>query len=296
MEFVGKSTNGIQLLDMQHIPEMTTVERIAYVYDVSLGVSKLEDGFVKFFLKDCNAAVTAAVMFNVEKFFESGMKASAFKGKPIRFKCMAQEFNGRLSLVIDGNYGVSIYDGPFEYERFIGKLDSDVVSVQAELGKLEPGIEFIIDPEWNMLSLEKVGKGRVGAYAKMVELAYAYLKHTDGLMSDEDYKVLLSVFSDVSDFYFRFLKKEQAVEVIGSLHAYPLMNQLSQKRMNDGNRVVYLDALGAVIGADSPKHLIAHLIKDAFNAARHTVELSVQFQTMPIGTKSFIGGVAISKY
>ena len=130
MEFVGKSTNGIQLLDMQHIPEMTTVERIAYVYDVSLGVSKLEDGFVKFFLKDCNAAVTTAVMFNVEKFFESGMKASAFKGKPIRFKCMAQEFNGRLSLVIDGNYGVSIYDGPFEYERFIGKLDSDVVSVQ----------------------------------------------------------------------------------------------------------------------------------------------------------------------
>lgn len=292
----GNGSNGIEYLNMNSIPEFRTVERVAYVHDVSLGVTKLEDGFVKFYLKDCNANLTTAVMFGVEEFALSGMKATAFKHKPIKFKCVAQEFKGRLSLVIDGASGVSLYDGPFEYEKFIGVIKSDCEFMKNTMG--DCGIEFNSANfiEWTKTPLEEIGRGRIGGYAKVAEIAFAECYRAGTLLPPEELKSFLSVFNTVSDFYFRYIKKRQTLEIIDTLNAYPFMTQIAQKLSDDDTKTLCMDAFSALVGIDTPKHLFAHLIEDAFNTAKKSLVLILQYEAMPLGSKNFVGGVELSKY
>ena len=66
-------------LDISKLKEFEQITTIAYVHDVSVGRTKMESGFVKLFLKDCNSNVVSAILFDVENFVFSGINIMQFK-------------------------------------------------------------------------------------------------------------------------------------------------------------------------------------------------------------------------
>ena len=190
MESYGRSINDAKVakyLDMNGIPEAVAVDRLAYVHDVSLGNTKYGDGFITFFLKDCNAKIVTARLFNVADAMMSGMSIAGFKHKPVQLRCVAQEFNGSLSLIIDGVSGISVYDGEFDFDRFIGRVNSDLTEVEAA------GVE--VDSAWKRIPVEGIADGKLGGYARVVELAFGCIKP---FMNEE----MAGIFSEVANYYF----------------------------------------------------------------------------------------------
>ena len=303
---VGSSLNNVinkdaeLYLDMNNVPEYKLIERVAYVHDVVLKTSKYDSGFATFILKDVNANTVAARLFDVEDFMLSGIKATAFKHKPVKFKCTVQEFNGTLSIIIDGKTGISLWDGDFDYARFIGKvnfsLERPINSLIERFGSenLEGFMSTGTYPkEWETASLEALCNGRVGAYAKFAEIV---VKSIAPLLTQENASDLLSIMSVTLEHYFEYLKKRQATDFIGTLSAFDDLNYVNNKYSESNNKLIYLDALMAVIGTEKPLHLYAHTVSAAFTYAKTVLNLRTKFEGMPLGTKTFIGGVELSKY
>lgn len=303
---VGNSLNNViskdaeLYLDMSNIPEYKLIERVAYVHDVVLKTSKYDSGFATFILKDVHANTVAARLFDVEDFMLSGVKATAFKHKPVKFKCTVQEFNGALSIIIDGKTGISLWDGEFDYARFIGKVDFNLQRPMSNLierfgaENLEGFMSTGTYPkEWETTSLEALCNGRVGAYAKFAEIV---IKCIAPLLTQENATEMLSVLSVTLEHYFNYLKKRQATDFIGTLSAFDDLNYVNNKYSESNNKLLYLDTLMAVIGTEKPLHLYAHTILSAFNYAKTALNLRTKFEGMPLGTKTFIGGVELSKY
>lgn len=296
METVGNGINSngnSEYLNINNLPEGIPVTRIAYVHDCKLGVSRFEDGYVTFFLKDCNANVINAVLFNVEDFMQSGVKVTAFKHKAVKFKCIMQEYRGRKSLVIDGKEGVSLYDGPFDYAAFVGKIDSDLTQFTDALN--DAGIDCNT-LDWSTTALSELGKGRCGAYSRFIELAFGTCAPVYNSLDLKDAVEFLNVFCVTAEYYFRYLKTRQATEIIGTLSVYELLSRISVRYADVAEKTLYLDALCAVVGSDKPHHLYAHLLKNAFDNARMTLTLQMHFESMPEMSKSYVGGVELSKY
>lgn len=296
MESIGRSTNleyNSKYLDVNKLVEGIVFHGVAYVHDVSLGMSKFESGFVKFFLKDCNANVITATLFDVEDFMMSGISVAALRHKAIEFKGATQEYRGRKSIVIDGREPVKVYDGEFDYARFIGTVKSDLSDFERTCVDADITIDNV---NWEKTSFDELCRGKCGAYSRFIELSFGTCKPMLNAFTDEERKEFLSTFVITAENYFKYLKKHQNIEVIGSLGVYELLSCISSKYADDNAKMIYLDTLSAVVGADKPKHLYAHLIKEAFDTARFTLTLQSQYETMPIGTKMHVGGVDLSKY
>lgn len=292
MESYGRSINGgmQKELDMTKIPEAVPVTKLAYVHDVKLGRTKYDSGFITFLLKDCHAKIVPARLFDVADAMMNGISIAGFKHKPVELRCIAQAFNGSLSLVIDGATGIKVYDGDFDYDMFIGKVESDLTDYREALkGAVADVDENWISRDWSRMPLESVADGKIGGYAKVVEIAFSALKPQ---MTDE----LLQAFTVTASYYYEYLKTKQTMDVLGSLSAYKYLNTVTQRFSESESKLVYLDCLRSTIEMDKPLHLYAHLVKGAFRFAEQSLLLSQRFETQASGTKSYVGGVELSKY
>lgn len=296
MESLGNSAKNESVqkyLNLSTMPEFKPFECLAYVHDVSLGVSKFDSGFIRFFVKDCKANITTATLFDVENFLLSGIDAMAFKHKAVKLTAVAQEYRGRKTLIIDGVKGITLYDGEFDYSKFVGRVDYDLTGVESMVERTGISLDT---GEWLAEPIDTLMKGRNGGYCRLIEVVGGILQSVAGGMSDKDVKELETAFMVVANYYYRYLKRFQHLEGIGELGVYSLVNQLNAQYNGDDSVTVYIDALLAVTGAAKPRHLIAHVISNAFTMAKQTLELTVAFETVPMGMKCYVGGVELSKY
>lgn len=278
---------SVNYLNLKKIREYKEDEYVAYVHDVSIGETRYNDGFVKFFLKDCNSNIVIARLFNVEDFMLSGVNAAAFKHKPVIFRGIAQVFNGSISIVISGKTGIKVYDGDFDYSKFIGKLEVDL----SDLEKAASSLGFSLPNQWFTVPLGNLACGKVGGFAKIVEVSHNCLK-----TFLEGEPQLLPIFLVTMDYWHRYLKSKQNTEVFDYLDSYDYAMQINTRFADDDNKMIYLDAFNAVIGAKKPRHLFAHLIKNAVDFAISNVSLQIKFDSQVLATTCSVGGVELSKY
>lgn len=288
IERVTKSDT--KYLDLNNVREFVEEEYLAYVQDVVIGETRYNDGFIKFFLKDCNSNVVVARLFNVEDFMLSGVNTAAFKRKPVVFRGVAQPFNGSISLVISGKYGIKVYDGEFDYSRFIGSVKSNLLPFYDALANAD--IEYSPNPEWETMSLGNVAGGRAGGFAKLVEVSFGCIAP---FVQEED-KELVPAFYVTMEHYYRYLKDKQSTSVVGYLDTYDYAMQINAKYSEDNSKLLYLDAFNSVVGSKKPRHFYAHLIKNAVDFATVNLGLQIRFSTQLLATTSSIGGVELSKY
>lgn len=278
-------------LDMKHIQECCELTKIAYVHDISFGQTKYQDGFIKFFLKDCNSEIVVARLFRPENFMLSGVNAASFKHKPVIFKCVAQAFNGSLSLVLCGDPAIQVYQGEFDYKQFIGQAEFDLSALQQFYNEIDP--DWVPPVKWGTSSVDSILNGKAGGFARLAECAFSCLIP---FLTENNANELLPSFVIAMENWFDYIQIAQNTEVVGSLPAYDILQTISTRYCNDNNKLLYLDCTRAVIGTDKPMHFFAHLIKDAVTYSKKMLQLSDKFSTQLLGTKCFTGGVELSKY
>lgn len=281
-------------LDISKLKEFEQITTIAYVHDVSVGRTKMESGFVKLFLKDCNSNVVSAILFDVENFVFSGINIMQFKHRAVQLRCLVQNFKGQISLLIDGETGIKLYDDEFDYNRFVGRMDSDLSIVTEDAKRLVA--DFIDVESWKNTQIDEIASGAIGAYGRVVELAYCKVDKYAGYFAGDDARDLRMSFLVTAEWYFRYLKKQQFVSVVGAVTAYPCMQAISQVLENDNCKIVALDSFSAVVGLSAPKHLFAHLINNAFSSVLLEMKLINRYGSMPVATTVYVGGVELSKY
>lgn len=279
-------------LRVSELCENLNYTKVAYVMDTDVGVSKTESGYAKFYLKDANATVVTAFLFSVQDFANSGIKLSMMKGKPVLVTFVPQVYHGRVSLIIDGQQGIRVWDGEFEQSIFIGKVEYNeqliVKSAQAVLADWEFPAEFRIFTD------NRLGQGREGAYPRVIEMALRTLAGYTGSVPDG--KGLLRVFFALVDANFKLMRLKQKFDFLTDAKVFDVVNEICQKYHDDEFYPVVVDGVRALAGFGKPTHLYSILSLEVMRQAEHVLNLIIVNEGLVTGTSIETGGVVLSKY
>ena len=294
MNSLSENVTETAYLDILNLAEYQEATALAYVQDVRVGITKFDSGFVTFYLRDVNANVITARLFDVADFMMSGVNANAFKGKAVKLTFICQIFNGTKQLVISGTSGIEVYSGEFDYSRFIGEIKCDT-SILESVGKSCFGNDWNLLAEYKYFSCDSLGKGRVGAFIKIFDLALSSLSsYTD--FDNLDVKELYYTFFSSMQEYFYLLKNKKTYADISSLLIYDVMSKISSKYDGRDEKLLIIDTVRALSGFEKPLGLIPKLIYDAVTMAKKHVDLILVNNTLPIGTSVNVGGDSLLKY
>jgi hypothetical protein len=282
-------------LDISKLVEGLTYEKVALVTSADASLTKANTGFAKFYLKDLNANVVTAYLFDVENFAFCGVKLSGFKNRPVILKFVVQHFNGGLSLVVDREYGIKVYDGEFDRGRFIGKYDIDEGMVKSMASRCF-GSKWEFPVEYRVRAFSNIGQGRVGAFGKLVELSLHQLNGYLSLSGVVE-KDLLGVFFVATEFYFRILEAREVYGFLEGVKSLEIISSLNQYDYWDSEmKAIVIDTVMPLAGLGKPKHLYSHLIHNAVQMSADAMNLILANNRMIVGASSNIGGVLLSKY
>lgn len=289
----GNTDDGY--LRLSDLTEGLPYTKIAYVLNSDARVSKTNSGFAKFFLKDVDANVVSAFLFDVKDFVFSGLKISQFKGKAVKVNFVPQVFNGRYSLVIDGELGIQEYTGEFDRKRFVGEIKYFADTI-IKLGKLVYGEDWEIPPEYRISAFDSIGQGKSGAFLKMMEIAAGSLVTYRTMLGNGDFLVLLKVFFAVMEAEHKVLKCKQNTEIMEDVGIFSVFESLSRKYREDAHFHIILDAVKSVCGYGSGKSLYSHLVLNAIEQAGYNIDLVLTNNTLIVGAATKVGGVDLLKY
>lgn len=288
------NTNDI-FLDVSKLVEGLIYERVALVISANAGTTKTNSGFARFYLKDINSNVVCARLFDVKDFVSCGINLAEFKNRPVKLRFIAQGFNGGLSLIVDGEYGIKSYDGDFDRSKFIGSysFNSDVI----ELFARDCGMpaDWTLPVEYKVASFQEIGQGRVGAFAKMVEICSRCLSGylaLDGVDRDE----LAQAFFVTIECYYRLLKAKEVYGFLEDIKAFDIVSGIDTMSYNKELKAIVLDCVRPLAGFGHPKHLFSHLINNSINNAIANLDLVLCNNQLIVGASTKIGGVSLSKF
>lgn len=282
----------VEYLDINSLVLNTAYTRLALVTGATTGLSKLEQGFVTFYLKDCNANVVAARLFNVADWVNSGINALQFKKRPVKLRFIAQEFNNRISLVIDGVEGIELWNGNFDYDRFVGRVAYN----KEALDKLYDKILHQSFPiAFSNTSISSLGSGRIGALPKVIELVSNYLMAL-GDLPDCKVDEMLNVYLNAMQVYGEILINTEKYESLSTNMLFDLLATANVQYRSDPNYDIIMDTARALAKVSKPGHLYANIIQRATELAVTTVNMAITSGNMVLGAKASVGGGDLLKY
>lgn len=287
-------TPEIPYLDITELQEGLTYDRVALVTSADPGLTKQNSGFARFFLKDVNSNVVCARLFDVRDFATCGVQLTSFRNKPVKLKFIAQEFNGSMSLIIDGSEGISLWDGEFDTAKFVGRINYDLTNILA-VGKSIFGDDWVPNPEWETASIDSIGQGRVGAFMRVFDMSLAKLMGFTGI-SGVQTKDLMKTFYVAIEALFNAKKNINRYGVLEPVKSFDHLVFLNQKYNSDELRGVLLDTVKSIMGLGKPTHLYSHLVLRAINGSINDLELVLRNNAMVLGTSTIVGGVSLSKF
>lgn len=282
-------------LDASKLVEGIVYERVALVVDANAGLTRFNSGFTRFFLKDVNANVVCARLFDVKDFETCGIKLAEFRNKPVKLKFYAQKYNGNMSLVVDGDYGIKVYTGIFDRARFIGKYDFNVDAIVSLANWCFGGSGWKFPVEYGMASFTEIGQGRVGAFAKVMEMSFATLSgclQLQGVNGKELIRVAFTVF----ECYYRLLKAKETYGFLEEVKAFDILIGIDGMDIDRELRAVIVNCVKPLANFGHATHLYSHLINSAVNNAVFTLELVLQNNSLIVGATTEVGGMPLSKF
>lgn len=296
------SDTSVRNLNLDSLIVGEEVDCVAYVMSVDLRMAKTEKGFAVFYLKDENANVVVARLFDVADYMNSGSTALAFEGKPIRFCAKVQEFGGSISLVINGAVGVTLYTGDFDYKRFIGTVSSDLAMAEQLYTKLFYGDQLPVALYQNF-GIKFLAQGRIGAFARLLEITLGSVLSAAELPG-VDLEKLAKVFFLVMKEYYSILITYETQGHLVRMLLYK--NYAGVAAMCGDLSVFVIDTLQAMFEGKKPQSLYANIITEWLTSSLHMLNLVYGASTIPNGAKSRVfltdflgnqsGGVEVLKY
>lgn len=287
------------LLDISCISDGQFLDCLAYVQSCNVKMSKIGSPFVTFYLKDKNANMITARLFDASK--ESLEIAQVFNRRPVHLHAEVQIYGGSYSLIIDESAGISVYNGDFDYSAFIGKYDVDL-STATTIYKSVMGSELPKEM-YESLSVDFLGSGKVGAFAKIYDIALSNIMFLEGI-NGIDVRELTKVFFIVMHQYYLILNH---YNTFGPLERLKLIEEYNNVHCDQDYQYVVLDTLRSLCENTKPLHLYSHVIKNAVSKANQTLQLIETNNTLVSGASTQVyftdmlgnpvsGGVELLKY
>lgn len=289
-----KISKGDNYLRLSELVEGVVYERVALVTSTSAGLAKTNTGFVKFFLKDIDANVVVAFLFDVAQFTFAGLQLAAFKGKPVILRFVPQIYNGKISLIIDAEYGIKEWTGDFDRKQFIGEIKFNEKIIN-KFGQSVFGSDWELPIEYTTISIDSIAGGKSGGLCKVLELVILQLKGYQSLVLDE-WKLLCRSTLIAFDVLFSCERARQNAGVLEDVKIFDIILIAINKYREDPYYGVLLDVTRAISGEAPPKHLISHLIVDSVNQAKNSINLISTYNSMIVGATTDVGGALLSKF
>lgn len=255
---------GIPLLDVSCISEGQKLDCLAFVQSCNVKTSRIGKPFATFYLKDRNATMIAARLFDIG---EAKNITSIFARHPVHVVAEVQVYNGSYSLVINGDQGITIYNGDFDYESFVGHYDVDLTEASMIYNRLT-GKQLPVSM-YTSVSIEFLGSGKVGAFAKIFDMALSNILFVDGVTGIEQ-DILLEVFFTVMHNYYLILHR---YHMFGPLEKLMLHEEYSSVDCEKDKRYIVIDTLRSLCENTKPLHLYSHIIFNAVTQANKTLQL-----------------------
>ena len=278
MDSFDKSKNS--LLDISTLQSgVYATNVIAYLQSFSTGVSRLEENYFTFFLKDKNGRVISARQFNVKDVVTTGFLASNFKGKLVYVNFMPQVFNGSLSLIVDD---VRLCNEPIDTRMFIGVIEKseDYLKVSNNI-LAKKGVKAEFPISISQEAFLGVYQGRYGGYSKFI---YNVIKWMDSVCSNYrelDNKGLLITYH-VLDLYKRYRQRKNTLDFVTIKEKLKLLN--GAREIEDENVCnIVMDTMSALMDMSKPEHIYANLIYDCINNVLATDDMINLWTSVPGG-------------
>lgn len=280
-------------LDILQLKEGETYTRLCYVTGIKSGLTKMEKGFFTFYVKDKNANIIAARLFNIADFIHSGFVANAFVDKPVKLTFMAQKYNGGWSLVIEE---IELWTGDFDYSSFIGQVECVDDTLKSILGLIyenEVDIQSTLDL-YRTKRFDSVCGGRVGGFLLLAEhTAAALLRLYDFDFMDKN---LLKTYLISISAYYDYLTIVEKYPIIQMSEVLKLFNKVSVMNKDVDCLEEVLDTCRALFNLGKPQHLYSHLITNAINNNIKMYDMLYRYNSMPAGCTTYIGGETLLRY
>lgn len=269
MNFSGDSMSGKsnKELNIRTLVEGVETTAVCLVTKVTAGLTKIETGFFTFYVKDVNANVIAARMFDVGDYIKSGFIAKAFENKPVKITFIPQIFNGSWSLIVKE---ITSYKGDFDYESFRGvvKVNSAVVENKFEL--VFP--DKLLNPDYYSISFSSVCNGKCGGFLKLINAVARDLENYDNIDGVTDKDKYLVFFYTVKA-YFTLLKKKEEFEIVNQTDLCNVLLRIDQETQDFSMHSQIMDSCRAILGFGEPQHILSHVIYDSIMSENYRFAL-----------------------
>lgn len=281
----SKPDNSKQYLNIGELQLDSRYSKLAYVQDVTDGISKMQQGFFTFILKDCKGDSISARLFNVNNFFEVGQKARMLKGRLVKVEFYVQEFNGSLSLVL---CSIDISDDEFNHKDFIGCIDN-FDTICENIKHLENS-DVIANA-----SLTKFMGGKVGGFALFCNIVLEEVKlHSKFGLCDST--KLLDATDKLLPLLFKYYRLVEANPVIDAGTIIANSNAIMVMSVLEDNSAIISDAYLSCCGLTKPQYQEGKII---YNIVRNTLEMldiTTLLKSMSRGaTKELSNGEVLKK-
>lgn len=275
-------------LDISELQENTEYEKVCYLLDYKAGMSKLEKGFYTFYVKDVNANVVAARLFDLKQYMDSGFTAMLLKGKPVKIKFIAQIWGGSWSLLVNEIKG---WDGEFRYEKYIGKAEYNSEALEAIYSSIFNGK---LNPEYYSEYFPNLCEGRVGGFISVLEKAFTQLySYNIESISPKD---LHKCYFICMDAYFNYLKLKKLYNIIPSQKVFDLLNSVRYQYDDFEFLNEVTDTVLALTGLTKPQHIYSHLICNIVEQTQDLLNLIYKNQAIPEGTSTVVGNRTLMRF
>ena len=289
--FCSTVFNNDDYLNVSTLQEGREYEKIAYVANASTGWQKNDHGFVTFYLKDINGDAVTARLFNVKDFMLSGVKSSAMRHHFVKIKFQSQIFKGSVSLIIESIEIAEVQNQGELLPQFIGHVEVDTTTLDRLYSSV---LKTQLPSKFKGVSLERIANGRIGGFAKMLDMTITSVAGTidlPGIDSNELFFVLLNT----ANYYFDLLEHRQELSEVDDFEDYKILTRIDIELQSSDSRYIIIDAVRALAGNYEPCTMLSFIVVHAIKSSIFILNTSYRMKNTPFGTKVNIGGSSLLK-
>lgn len=262
-------SDGAKELNIKTFAEGIKMTAICLVTKSSAGLTQYGSGFFTFYVKDVNANVIAARLFNVDEFIKNGFIAKSFENKPVTVVFRPQIFNGSWSLIVED---IVRYTGDFDYESFRGRVNADSSVLDNKYYLVNPdGSGY--NPAYKTEAFSNVCGGKCGGFFKLITSVAKNLENYTTSIPEISSKELYTVFFYTVEALYAKLKLSEEFELINQTELFNILTRIEAKCVSDPMHSIIMDSCRAIIDFGTPQHIVSHLIINQIEQEMYALEL-----------------------
>jgi hypothetical protein len=278
-------------LDMGDLFEGNSYRKVAYLCGAKSGTTALNNGFFTFYLKDKNSNILTARLFDIAEFVKAGYSVANMTNRAVEISFTANVFNNQWSLIVDT---IKPYNGEFDYDLFIGRVDVMSKDWALDLMKKVEGEGYEFPDFFESYRLADMCDGRSNGILFTFIAGLKALQMCSGMpnikMSD-----LIKVYGEA---FKLFVATKLDMQETGFMLNSDIVESLTKfSRLLDGNNLKeeIMDTIIGLLGG-KPQHLYSHIITKVVKDVMDCCQKSYQYTSMTAGATAFIGGDELLKY